>query len=433
MSFPPTSTLNSSPNNTTNLFRIKVQLGSKKIILPLTHLLQNQYNNNNQLNNQENQQPFLTIRDLSHYLSQRLKVSEIIAISTVDGFMFDYNDLIVDSIANNDCIIAFDHCTYLLHHLPLCSRIHCILLRDDWADSIGKWTECGLTSDERLYIKLGTAKQLQQLEFFHVTELTNLEKPGKRLIGRIGTKPEGQRSETFVQQQNGSNGFISPKNNFNSDCDNWFASAKLMISPSGDVTHIELSVKSNSDPRPQIKRIPITLRNNSIELGTVETLQSSFSRHHLSVPPLPQYISTGPSYHDIYEFKEEESRRREREIDRETARRNIILPSPALNLQIKQLGTIEMEQTPQQNGHFFNTFILNVELLNKSPTPLILTELHTEYLTTSGSWISVDKTYWGRKEKEHVYIWEEEGDMKLEAKEPVSNETVLTRKQVWNF
>eukprot|EP01113_Clastostelium_recurvatum_P030575 TRINITY_DN3725_c0_g2_i1.p1 TRINITY_DN3725_c0_g2~~TRINITY_DN3725_c0_g2_i1.p1 ORF type:complete len:662 (+),score=171.54 TRINITY_DN3725_c0_g2_i1:44-2029(+) len=199
-------------------------------------------------------------------------------LRTMDGFALHPYDTIGSVLRDGDTVLAVEWNAWVKEQEKLCYDVWLKVDQPDFIDSKNKRIRIGRHQHNKLFIAIDVDRECVLLEMFDVEALHNFSKSGIQMVMH---KEGSRQSGKFT----------------------WSAKVHFVINDKGRVTDVELSVKSYSDDRAEIKSIGIGMKKGDLVAGPFRTVQSSDielenaaqnayvlpSEHHtgpgLSIPP----------------------------------------------------------------------------------------------------------------------------------------------------
>lgn len=295
-----------------------------------------------------------------HSGDKELKMAEI---RTLDGYLINRYDRIMEAIHDGDVVEAIDFETWLKEQAKLCSETWLELTQADFADDTSKWATVGKHSHGKLFVQTGHGKTVDRLELFELEDLKVFAKQGQHQI------------LTYKGQQ---------------DSLSWFTNASFDVNVAGLVTAVRLEVKSLSDPRPIVKEIKVKIENNQLIAGDIQLIQSAEDPEDESLPkPLPP------------------SKREEKEIVDPPAAPEVKFANIQAfqKLKIEQIDPVFADQTWASNGEYNNNFYLNFSFTNPGESVVTVAKVKTEYELSENNWVAAKRTAIGYKAGFYDYRW----------------------------
>ncbi|PRP89353.1 hypothetical protein PROFUN_01216 [Planoprotostelium fungivorum] len=276
---------------------------------------------------------------------------QIVELATIDGYTLKPSEILSDVVNSGDKLVAVTYGGWLKKQNDLIAKEWLCLQASDAVDEIQKWTSIGFHKHNKLYVQFGTGYPYSErikptllgLHLFNSNQLTSNQE-GRKLMCSAG------------------------------DVGKWSAECHFNWE-NGRVTSVEVAVKSTSDPRPTIKRLPISVGHILSPNGDVVTVQNSFSEYQpeLYVDRIPQDREEGPVITVAPSIEPDHSAKSVGE----------------LTLTVVQKSRVNAQQTWARDGKFNNFFHVPVKVSNLGQSKILVSTIKAEYQGRDGGWHEV--------------------------------------------
>jgi len=278
---------------------------------------------------------------------------EITDLSTADGYSLKPSDVLSEVLNSGDRVVAQTYGGWLKKHSQLIVKEWLCLQSPDDKDNLVKWASVGYHGHNKLYIQFGTGypysdrvkPKILGLHLYGLSTLTGI--------------PDGRKSVCQVGEGN------------------WFAEAFFVVE-GGNVTYVDLCVKSNSDARACIKRLKVQVGSTIAPDGDAVTTQQTFEEFSPAeyVHKIPLNTNSGP----------------ELTIKPKPADSPLAKAAGDIPIQIQQKGQVTADQNWAREGSFDNSFNIPLKVTNAKDVRVLVTSVTAQYHGKDGEWKDVECT-----------------------------------------